>query len=280
MSRIHLKDGPVLDPAKIECSPNAKRFLNYAFEQASFDSDLHTVGMRFAHAVEGIVSGVVLGNMLPQELRENRMEILHCMPEALAAFEKAYPSVELREVWAYWLSAVSNMHKACLPSTEYPDVARVAAVWWDARLIRPGARKEVNEKNLEGELNRIYERREEIDAVYDELFDSFAKNVVCSLDNGKPAIMHSSIDWMKDLATKADNQLFNLGEGGGGLWYMTEEIMKVTPTRVLVTGYDCEWIEVMPGDRLKEVTEENIFYACGRHAYGRFVDYPEWNKDD
>ena len=85
----------------------------------------------------------------------------------------------------------------------------------------------------------------------------------------KTAIMlHSTLDWPEDLERTADNELFNLGEGGGGIWYLTEELIKVTPTRVLVTGHDCEWIEAYPGDRLKEdVIDEEILAACASRLW-------------
>ena len=76
-------------------------------------------------------------------------------------------------------------------------------------------------------------------------------------------------------------KIFKDGVIPDGMDWLTEELMKVTPTRVLVTGHDCEWIEVYPGDRLKEdATDEKILAACARHAYGRFVDHIEWSKDD
>lgn len=282
MSRIHLKTGPVIDPAKIDCSPNAKRFLEYACQLASFDSDINTVGMRFVHALDGIISGVAGGEMLPEELWINRMEILHCMPEALEAFEQTYPEVPLRVNWAHWLEVSTSMHKACLlDEKKYSTPTRVAIAWWDARLIRPAARRIVCPCDLENVLAHFYEHREEIDGVYERMFCGVADRIEAAIDKKEAFVIHSTLDWLESLERTADDELRNLGEGGGGIWYLTEELMKITPTRVLVTGYDCEWIEVYPGDRLKEeVTDEKILAACARHSYGRFVDHVEWSKDD
>ena len=282
MSRIHLKNGPVIDPAKIDCSPNAKRFLEYACQLASFDGDINTVGMRFVHALDGIISGVAGGEMLPKDLLDNRMEILHCLPEALEAFERTYPGVPLRMHWAYWLESATALHKACLLDKEkYSTVARVAVAWWDSRLIRPAARRIVCPCDLENVLAHFYERREEIDGVYERMFSGIADRIEQVIGNKEAISIHSTLGWMETLERTADDELFNLGEGGGGIWYLTEEMMKVTPTRVLVTGYDCEWIEVYPGDRLREeVTDRKILMACARHSYGRFVDHAEWSKND
>ena len=279
---ILLRNGTVLDSKKIECSDYAKMFIEYAFELASFDGDIDMVGMRFSHAVQGIVSGVVLGKMLPEVFWKKRAEILRSLPEALKAFEQTYPDVRLRFSWAKWLEYSRAMHQAHIPSEEeFSSNARVAAAWWDSRLIRPSARVMICPLDLESELERISDYREEIDKVYADLSDGIARNVTESIERGKPAIVHSAVDWMAELSREATNKLEELGEGAAPILYLTEEIMKVTPTRVLVTGKDCEWIEVYPGNMLDEVVNrENIYKACARHAYGRFVDHLEFLGDD
>lgn len=303
MSKILLKTGTVLNSEAIECGSNAKAFLNYAFDEAKFDGDIDMVGMRFVHTIQDIVRGIMSnGYLLPADYRTNRKEILEAMPEALEAFEATYPEVPLRTSWSKWLSATSELHWAGLPDLgKYSVNAVVAAAWWEARIIRPGCYRIVAPCELESALMHIAEERDEIDKVYLDFLNGIAQNVDKILTSGKPAIIHSEIDWFRELAEMPSARLAELGEGEGGLSFLTNEIMKVTKTRVLVTGYDCEWIEVMPGSHLntiivngrvclcsdseqpgerQAVSMSGVYKACAKHAYGRFVDYAEFSKDD
>lgn len=281
MSKILLKTGTVLNSEVIECGSNAKAFLNYVFDEAISSMPIDMVGMRFVQAVQDIVRGVSEGYLLPADYRTNRKEILKAMPEALEAFEVTYPEVPLRTSWAKWLSATSELHWAGLPDLgKYSVNAVVAAAWWEARIIRPGCYRIVAPCELETALIHIAEKRDEIDKVYLDFLNGIAQNVDEMLTGGKPAIIHSEIDWFRELAEMPSARLAELGEGEGGLSFLTNEIMKVTKTRVLVTGYDCEWIEVLPGNYLQAVTVENIYKACAKYTYGRFVDYAEFSKDD
>lgn len=281
MSKVILKTGTVLDSEAIKCGEHAKAFLDYALDAAKFDGDIDMVGMRFVHTVQDIVRGVSEGYILPREYVANRQEILEAMPEALEAFEATYPEVLLRGSWSKWLSATTELHWAALPEFGKHSInAIVAAAWWEARIIRPGCYRTVAPCDLESALMNIAEKRKDIDKVYLDFLSGIAKNVDDILATGKPAIIHSNIDWFEKLADAPSARLAELGEGVGGLSFLTDEIMKVTKTRVLVSGHDCEWIEVLPGNDLQTVTVRNIYKACARQAYGRFVDYAEFSKDD
>lgn len=278
--RLRLKNSLMLDTDQMSCSESAKGFVEYAFfldgnlETHDFDS----VMMRLVHALDHTV-------------REGSVHIsgtkvvdfnITCVSEAISALAAAYPELAIYNGFAKWLSCCNTAHKKHLPSVEnYSDRARVAACWWDERIIRPGAHLTVGAGDVDARLRQMVANRALIDAAYANFLDALAEHADKEQKSEGVCFIHWRKDWLDELTDKLDARLGELGEGSGGTWFLTEEIMKVTPTRVLVTEHDCEYCEILPGEFLSgKFDDDAIYRACDRHGYGKFISYEDFSTDD
>ena len=264
--------------ARLPAASSSREFIDYAFfldgnqDEHIFD----TVMMRFVHALEHTIregSVYISGS--------NSVEFdITCVPEAISALAKAYPELAIYNSFAKWLSCCNSAHQKHLPKVGfYSDRARVATCWWDERLIRPGAHLSVSADEVDARLETMVKNRVAIDKAYADYLDAIAKRIDEELSLVGICIVHWQKDWLKQLTATLDERLGKLGEGSGGTWFLTEEIMKVTPTRVLVTFPDCEYGEIFPGEALAgKIDDDMIYRACGRHSYGKFISHEDFSS--
>lgn len=277
--KLQLKNSLTLDTDQVSCSEAAKSFIKYAFTLNGMNvkPDFDSAMMRFAHAFEDVVrkGKLDLCDGGPVELT------VACVPEAIAALADAYPELAIRQTFAKWFNCCNCIHARMLPRRDwYMTNTRVAVCWWDERMIRPGARREANAENVDELLARFVQNYDAINEVYADFLDKFATHVEATLRDARVCVIHSHVDWLVKLTNELDAKLGELGEGSGGTWYITEEIMKVTHTRVVATERDCEYIEIFPGKYLTgDFTDEDIFHACERQEYGKFISHEEFISD-
>ena len=277
--RLKLKDSLTLDTDQLSCSESAKLFIDYAFllNGAQVAPFFDSAMMRFVHALQDVVRE---GSIHVSGTTEGDFDIT-CVPEAISALAEAYPELSVRAAFAKWLSCCNTAHKKHLPSAEsFSSRARVAACWWDERLIRPGVRVTVTADGVDARLKSMIENRALIDIAYANYLDALAEYIDRVQKLEGICAIHWAQGWFKDLTDWLDKKLGEFGEGSGGTWFLTEEIMKVTPTRVLVTEKDCEYCEILPGKFLDgDFDDDAIFRACDRHAYGRFISHEDFDSD-
>lgn len=277
--KLKLKNSLMLDTDQVSCSKSAKCFINYAFSLNGVlgAHDFDGVMMRFVHALEHTVRE---GSVYIDGSEAVEFDIT-CIPEAVSALAEAYPELAIYQSFAKWLSCCNTAHKKHLPSAEnFSNRARVAACWWDERIIRPGARLIIESKDVDARLKRMVENRALIDLAYANFLDALAEHVDKEVKSKGVCTIHWYMDWMLDLTNWLDKKLGKFGEGSGGTWFLTDEIMKVTPTRVLVTEHDCEYSEIMPGRLLaSEIDDNAIYLACNRNSYGKFISHKDFDSD-
>jgi hypothetical protein len=277
--KLHLKNSLTLDADQVLCSGPAKFFINYAFSLNGFHAtpDFDSAMMRFVHALQ---STVEVGKLHMGGANSEDFTV-ECVPEAIAALAEAYPSLSIRVGFAKWFDDANCMHVRYLPdATKYSELARVAACWWDKRMIRPGAKRGATAENLDEKLKTLVVNRAKIDAVYAEFLDALAARVDWTLRASRVCAIYSHSEWLMPMVAELDAKLGELGEGSGGTWFNTEEVMKVTHTRVLVTEKDCEYCEVFPGEHLvRDYGDSDIFQACDKYAYGKFICHADFISD-
>ena len=277
--QIKLKNSLTLDTDQLSCSEFAKCFIEYAFflDGNQEEHDFDAIMMRFVHALDHVVRE---GHVHIGGSRNIDFDVTY-VPEAISALAAAYPELAINRGFAKWLSCCNTAHKKHLPSAEKFSVrARVAACWWGERIVRPGAHTTVEPDKVDARLRQIVENRALIDIVYARFLDAFAGHIDKELQAKGVCIIHWHKDWMRELTDWLDKKLGEFGEGSGGTWFLTEEVMKVTPTRVLVTMYDCEYCELFPGEHLVEIVDDDAIYlACGRHRYGKFISHVDFFSD-
>lgn len=276
--KLQLKKSLTLDTDQVSCSEEAKSFIEYAFSLNGPDvkPNFESAMMRFVHALEDVVR---MGKLKSDD--DSIEFTVDCVPEAIAALAEAYPTLAVRQQFANWFNCTSRMHRAYLPEpNKYSELARVAVCWWDERLIHSKTRHEATADNVDELLQRVVVNREKVDAAYVEFLDKFAAHIDNVLRDARFCAIHSRVDWLREMVDELDEKLDELGECSGGTRFMTEEIMKVTHTRVLVTERDCEYCEILPGKYLVgDYGDSDIFRACARAEYGCFIDYQDFTSN-
>lgn len=277
--RIKLKNSLTLDADQLSCSESAKGFVNYAFSLNGnqVEPDFDTIMMGFTHALEHTIreGSVCIGDCNPVKFD------ISCVPEAISAMAAAYPELAVYDGFSKWLSPCNAAHKKHLPQAGlYSDCARVAACWWGERMVRPGARLLVAADEVNARLETMVRNRAAIDKAYADFLDAMAKHIDEEVSLTGICVVYEQKFWLQQLTANLDEQLGKLGEGSGGTWFLTEEIMKITKTRVLVTERDCTYCEILPGDFLTEGVNDNAIYrACDRHGYGKFISAEDFRLD-
>ncbi len=280
---LAFSSGTKLDSTQLKGGLYVGMLFDEVFERADDCDDLHSFALYFVQTIAEIIRGVKVVGVNATKLCEHRTELLKAVPSALIIFEKTYPDLNFREELAAWLSISNYEHAAYLPAVnKFSLPARIAAAWWGAR-ISCSASHIISPKELDAELWRIYERRDEIDKVYRELLDGIATRVDNGLYLDRSMKIHRDFDWMCELAGDAGYRLAGLGEGSG-VWFTSDDTMKVTPTRILLTSNSHENRELYPGvlaeDTVSNPPDNMLLGLCSRSCVARSISFAEYCLDD
>ena len=278
MAVVKLADGSVVDSDEIDCGLYAKMFIEDTLESTDDGIRADLLALRFVRATMDVIAGVMVDKTGVAHKCEHRNDLLKVISGAVRALDLSYPELGFRAEFAKQLSISNRSHYACLVDGRFSLQAKIAAAWWDAQIIRSCSAKAITLDDLDSALWDMYENRSKIDQVYRDLSNEIASRIDEALYHDKAIKFSHDSDWMVELMARADERLNALKEGGR-MWYLFDETMKVTTTRVLITREN-RYYELFSGSPSDTLSDEAIYAICWRYKKHRPISFAEYLLDN
>ena len=286
---VKLDDGTVIDSANFDCGTYSKMFLECALETYGPIKTVKGVALYCVRYLQDLITGVTVSEHGEVQILDHRMDLIKAASGALRAFEMSYPELNLRSEWAQLQTVAGRTHCACIADSKYALTARIAASWWDARVALTGAPIEIEPKNLETELWRLYEQRNTTDKYYQALTDEVAATIDKVLYDGSSIILTANTDWFVEDVAVTNHLLRPLRGRANNLSISYSALgtsMKVTPTRVMLSEDGGKCYELYPGGLVDDAPRDDqmIYRICSRNTIGRLagcaISFAEYCRDD